>query len=97
MKIFPHGQGDGDSPTYYLVSKDYHGRDEHPPQVLRGDVTTTKNLIDSLETKWRFTAGVLSWRHKLNLFRHVVYETSLTKDLCALLTFYCYRFCFRRA
>lgn len=61
MKVFPHGQGGGDGPTHYLVRPDYPGRDERPPEVLRGDVGTTRDLIDSLDNKWRFTAGVLSW------------------------------------
>jgi hypothetical protein len=61
MKVFPHGQGDGDSPTHYLVRPDYPGRNESPPEILRGDVETTRALIDSLDTVWKFTAGVLSW------------------------------------
>lgn len=61
MKVFPHGQGGGDGPTHYLVRPDYPGRDELPPEVLRGEVETTRDLIDSLDTKWKFTAGVLSW------------------------------------
>ncbi len=61
MKVFPHGQGGGDGPTHYLVRPDYPGRAELPPEVLRGDVETTRDLIDSLDTKWKFTAGVLSW------------------------------------
>ena len=61
MKVFPHGQGGGDGPTHYLVRPDYPGRDELPPEVLRGDAETTRVLIDSLDTKWKFTAGVLSW------------------------------------
>ena len=61
MKVFPHGQGGGDGPTHYLVRQDYPGRDANPPEVLRGDVETTRALIDTLDTKWKFTAGVLSW------------------------------------
>ncbi len=61
MKVFPHGQGDGEGPTRYLVRPDYPGRDEHLPEVLRGDTELTHALIDSLDTKWKFTAGVLSW------------------------------------
>ena len=37
MKVFPHGQGAGEGLTRYLVRPDYPGRDEHPPEVLRGD------------------------------------------------------------
>ena len=60
MKVFPHGQGTGEGPTNYLVRADYPGRDAHLPDVLRGDPELTRALIDSLDTKWRFTAGVLS-------------------------------------
>ena len=61
MKVFPHGQGGGEGPTKYLVRMDYPGREENPPEVLRGDLELTRELIDSLDTKWKFTAGVLSW------------------------------------
>ena len=61
MKVFPHGQGAGEGPTRYLARLDYPGRDERPPEVLRGDPEQTRALIDSLDTKWKFTAGVLSW------------------------------------
>ena len=37
MKVFPHGTGEGDKPSRYLVRPDYPGRDTAPPQVLRGD------------------------------------------------------------
>ena len=61
MKVFPHGQGAGEGPTRYLVRPDYPGRDDRPPEVLRGDPEQTGALIDTLDTKWKFTAGVLSW------------------------------------
>jgi len=61
MKVFPHGQGNGDMPTRYLVRLDYPGREETPPEVLRGDPNITRDLIDTIERKWKFTAGVLSW------------------------------------
>jgi len=61
MKVFPHGQGSGNGPTHYLVRLDYPNRDKHPPEVLRRDPELTRELIDSLDTKWKFTAGVLSW------------------------------------
>ncbi len=61
MKVFPHGQGNGTAPTAYLVRLDYPNRDKYPPAILRGDIGLTRELIDSLDTKWKFTAGVLSW------------------------------------
>lgn len=61
IKVFPHGKGNGKSPTHYLVRLDYPNRKENPPVVLRGYVEETQQIIDSLSTQWRFTAGVLSW------------------------------------
>lgn len=61
MKVFPHGTGEGDKPSRYLVRPDYPGRDTAPPQVLRGDPAMTRALIDSIERRWKFTSGVLSW------------------------------------
>ena len=60
MKVFPHGMGEGDKPTRYLVRQDYTGRETHPPQVLRGDDTMTRALIDSIDRRWKFTSGALS-------------------------------------
>ena len=68
MTVFPHGKGceygkdsTGTKPTRYLVRMDYMNRDKCPPEVLRGDVDVTRDLIDSLDFKWKFTAGALSW------------------------------------
>lgn len=61
IKVFPHGKGNGKSPTHYLVRLDCPNRKENPPVVLRGNVDKTQQIIDSLSTQWKFTAGVLSW------------------------------------
>ena len=62
MKVFRHGTGvRGSVPTHYLVRPDYPGRDKHPPEVLRGSVQTTADLIDSVDYKHKFVDGVLSW------------------------------------
>ncbi len=61
IKAFPHGKGGGIGPTRYLVRQDYHGRKECPPTVLRGDPDMTRQLIDSIDRDWKFTAGVCSW------------------------------------
>lgn len=61
MKVFPHGTGEGDKPSRYLVRPDYPGRDTAPPHVLRGDPAITRALIDSIERRWKFTSGALSW------------------------------------
>jgi antitoxin component HigA of HigAB toxin-antitoxin module len=61
MKVFPHGTGDGNKPTRYLVRPDYPGRKDALPEVVRGDVAMTCTLINSITRKWKYTAGVLSW------------------------------------
>ena len=61
MKVFPHGTGEGDKPSRYLVRPDYPGRDTAPPHVLRGDPAMTRALIDSIDRRWKFTSGALSW------------------------------------
>lgn len=61
MTVFPHGTGEGDKPTRYLVRPDYPGRDTRPPLVLRGDPAMTRALVDSIDRRWKFTAGALSW------------------------------------
>lgn len=48
IKVFPHGKGNGKSPTHYLIRLDYPNRKENPPVVLRGDVDKTQQIIDRL-------------------------------------------------
>ncbi len=61
MKVFSHGAGTGDAAIHYLTRTDYPGRENNPPDVVRGDPDTTLALINSLDNKWKFTSGVLSW------------------------------------
>lgn len=61
IKIFKHGQGPGNAPVNYLLSPKYPGRDKHPPEILRGNANMTIKLINSINNKWKYTAGVLSW------------------------------------
>ncbi len=61
MKVFPTGTGRGEGVTNYLMSIERYNRQNSPPQVVRGDVGLTTDLINSLDTKWKYTSGVLSW------------------------------------
>lgn len=61
IKLFPHGRGTGGAAINYLVRMDYPGREDSPPEVLRGDPALTRALIDSQDRQWKFSAGVLSW------------------------------------
>lgn len=95
IKVFPHGKGNGKSPTHYLVLLDYPNRKENPPVVLRGDVEETQQIIDSLSSQWRFTAGVLSWhpddavspekeQEIMDAFENLAFA-GLEKDQCNIL------------
>lgn len=56
IKFFSRGTGSGAGPINYLLSP----RPE-PPEVLRGDPAQTRDLIDSIDRKHRYTSGVLSF------------------------------------
>jgi len=51
--------GRGSSPVGYVVRPE--GRENAPPDVLRGQPERTQELIDSIERKWRYTSGVVSF------------------------------------
>jgi hypothetical protein len=56
-----HGTGGGKGPTEYVINPEREGREENPPITVRGDSELTKQLIDSLDFKWKYTSGVLSF------------------------------------
>ncbi|EBU8701418.1 relaxase/mobilization nuclease [Salmonella enterica subsp. enterica serovar Kokomlemle] len=56
-----HGTGRGSGPVDYVTDKARLGREISPPVVLRGSPDDTRALIDSLEFKYRYTSGVLSF------------------------------------
>ena len=59
IKFFPRGQGSGAGPVGYVLRPD--DREHSPPEVLRGDPDTTRDLIDSIDRQWRYTSGVVSF------------------------------------
>lgn len=58
VKFFRHGTGGSGSVFNYLLGKD---GDRPDADVLRGDITTQKHLIDSLTFKRQYTSGCLSF------------------------------------
>lgn len=56
-----HGTGGGKGPTEYVTNPEREGREENPPITIRGDPELTKQLINSLDFKWKYTSGVLSF------------------------------------
>lgn len=61
MKVFAHGQGDGAKAVNYVIDPKRKGREESPPEVLRGDPEIVRKVIGSTDRKWKYTSGVLSW------------------------------------
>lgn len=61
MKVFAHGQGNGAQAVGYVIDPKRKGREESPPEVLRGDPEMVQQVIGSTDRKWKYTSGVLSW------------------------------------
>lgn len=56
-----HSTGGGAGPTEYMTDEKRKGREKEPPEVVRGDPEQTRDLIDSLDFKHKYTSGVLSF------------------------------------
>ena len=61
IKFTSGGQGGGGAIDRYLTDPERAGRDHAPPEVLRGDMGRTRDLIDSIDRKWTYTHGVVSF------------------------------------
>ena len=63
VKFFSGGTGKGASPVEYLIRKtDSKGvRREPLPEIITGNPTQTIQLIDSLDFKYKFHSGVISF------------------------------------
>jgi hypothetical protein len=59
IKFTGGGRGGGRQVADYLTR--HEGRDHAPPEVVRGNMDRTRELIDSIERKWTYTHGVLSF------------------------------------
>lgn len=61
IKFTSGGRGGGGAVARYLTDPERQGRDHAPPEVLRGDMDRTRDLIDSIDRKWSYTHGVVSF------------------------------------
>lgn len=61
IKFTGGGRGGGGQVAAYLTDPERVGRDHAPPEVVRGDMDRTRELIDSIERQWSYTHGVLSF------------------------------------
>ena len=59
IKFTGGGRGGGRAVAEYLTREE--GRGHAPPEVVRGDMDRTRDLIDSIERQWTYTHGVLSF------------------------------------
>ena len=50
IKFTRGGRGGGGQIAAYLTAHDREGRGHAPPEVVRGDMDRTRDLIDSIET-----------------------------------------------
>jgi len=61
IKFTSGGRGGGAVIAAYLTAPDREGRDHAPPEVVRGDIERTRDLIDSITREWSYTHGVVSF------------------------------------
>lgn len=61
IKFTSGGKGGGGAVCDYLLDAGRDGREHCPPEVVRGDLARTRELIDSIERRWTYTHGVLSF------------------------------------
>ncbi|WP_211252479.1 relaxase/mobilization nuclease domain-containing protein [Maridesulfovibrio frigidus] len=61
MRVFRYGKGNGVASIKYVLDPKREGREDSPPEVLRGDPETVQKVIGSTDRVWKFTSGVLSW------------------------------------
>ena len=61
IKFTSGGRGGGGAVCGYLVDAERQGREHCPPEVVRGDLARTRELIDSIARRWTYTHGVLSF------------------------------------
>ena len=59
IKFTGGGRGGGGTIAAYLTDPERQGRGHAPPEVVRGDMARTHELIDSIERKWTYTHGVV--------------------------------------
>lgn len=61
IKFTGGGRGGGRQVADYLTDAKRAGRDHAAPEVVRGDMERTRELVDSIARKWTYTHGVLSF------------------------------------
>lgn len=55
------GTGRDSGSTRYVVDEKHPGLENKPPEVIRGNLYHTRELIDTLEFRHKYTSGALSF------------------------------------
>ena len=55
------GRGGGGAIAAYLVDAHRAGREAAAPEVVRGNIGRTRELIDGIDRRWTYTTGVISF------------------------------------
>lgn len=65
VRIFSSGISKGEGPVNYLLSdKDHTGKSRAvKPEVLEGSPSTTVDIINNIDRKWKYVSGVIAFRH----------------------------------
>ena len=58
---FMGGRGGGGPIAAYLTDAHRAGREEAAPEVVRGNIERTRELIDGIDRRWTYTTGVISF------------------------------------
>lgn len=65
VRIFSSGISKGEGPVNYLLSDtDHTGKSRAvKPEVLEGSPSTTVDIINTIDRKWKYVSGVIAFRH----------------------------------
>ena len=76
VRLFHSGVSNGESPVRYLLGdKDHQGQPRAiKPEVLAGDPQTTIDIINSINRKYKYTSGCLSFRNSEHPTREQMQE-----------------------
>lgn len=90
VRIFKSGLSNGESPVIYLLGNTDHAGNERAvkPEILEGNPQTTIAIINSIQRKYKYISGCISFRDSEKPSRAQLYEVidDFKKTFCPGLT-----------
>nr|WP_294839832.1 relaxase/mobilization nuclease domain-containing protein [uncultured Methylotenera sp.] len=90
VRIFKSGVSNGESPVKYLLGNTDHAGNERAvkPEILEGNPQTTISVINSIQRKYKYISGCISFRDSEKPTRSQLYEIidDFKKTFCPGLT-----------